>query len=59
MKNISAFICGVLFGLGLAISEIVNPAKVLGFLNITGDWDPSLIFVVGAALAVTLLTDRY
>ena len=58
MKNISALICGFLFGLGLAISEMVNPAKVLGFLDVTGKWDPSLIFVMAAGLAVTLLTFR-
>ena len=55
MKNISALICGFLFGLGLAISEMVNPAKVLGFLDVTGNWDPSLIFVMAAGLVVTLL----
>ena len=59
MRNISALICGFLFGLGLAISEMVNPAKVLGFLDVTGNWDPSLIFVMAAGLAVTLLTFRF
>ena len=59
MKNISALICGFLFGLGLAISEMVNPAKVLGFLDVTGNWDPSLIFVMAAGLAVTLITFRF
>ena len=58
MKNMSALICGILFGLGLAISEMVNPAKVLGFLDVTGTWDPSLILVMGAGLAITLLTFR-
>ena len=58
MRNVSALLCGVLFGLGLAISEMVNPAKVLGFLDVTGTWDPSLILVMGAGLAVTLLTFR-
>ena len=56
MKNMSALICGILFGLGLAISEMVNPAKVLGFLDVTGTWDPSLILVIGTGLAVTLFT---
>ena len=58
MKNISALICGVLFGLGLAISEMVNPAKVLGFLDVAGKWDPSLVLVLAAGLAVALLTFR-
>ena len=59
MRNLSALICGFLFGLGLAISEMVNPAKVLGFLDVTGNWDPSLIFVMAAGLAVTLITFRF
>ena len=59
MRNISSLICGFLFGLGLAISEMVNPAKVLGFLDVTGNWDPSLIFVMAAGLAVTMLTFRF
>lgn len=58
MKNMSALICGILFGLGLAISEMVNPAKVLGFLDVTGTWDPSLILVIGTGLAVTLFSFR-
>ena len=45
---------GTLFGLGLAISGMVNPAKVIGFLDITGDWDPTLAFVMGGALLVTI-----
>ncbi|ABM05316.1 hypothetical protein DUF395, YeeE/YedE [Psychromonas ingrahamii 37] len=47
-----ALVAGLLFGMGMIISEMVNPAKVLGFLNITGNWDPSLAFVMGGALAV-------
>ncbi len=39
----AALASGVIFGLGLAISEMVNPAKVLAFLDVAGDWDPSLI----------------
>jgi len=58
MKNLIALASGLLFGLGLAISEMVNPAKVLGFLDVAGNWDPSLIFVLGGGLAVTVLTFR-
>ena len=47
---------GILFGVGLAVSNMVNPAKVLGFLDVTGSWDPSLILVMAGALAVTSLT---
>lgn len=45
---------GLLFGLGLAVSRMVDPAKVLGFLDITGNWDPTLAFVMGGALLITL-----
>jgi uncharacterized membrane protein YedE/YeeE len=47
-------VSGTLFGLGLAISGMVNPAKVIGFLDIAGDWDPTLAFVMGGALLVTI-----
>ena len=47
-------IAGLIFGLGLVISGMANPAKVLNFLDITGSWDPSLAFVMGGAIAVTL-----
>ncbi|EPA8651117.1 DUF6691 family protein [Photobacterium damselae] len=43
---------GLLFGAGMMISQMVDPAKVIGFLNIAGDWDPSLAFVLGGALLV-------
>ena len=54
-RIISAFVSGLLFGLGLIISQMVNPAKVLAFLDIFGDWDPSLAFVMGGAVAVSAL----
>lgn len=47
-----ALCSGVLFGLGLAVSQMINPAKVLGFLDVAGAWDPSLAFVMASALAV-------
>ncbi len=47
--------CGVVFGLGLAIAQMTTPAKIVGFLNVTGDWDPSLVVVLGCAVGVTLL----
>jgi uncharacterized membrane protein YedE/YeeE len=52
---VSAFISGLLFGLGLVISRMVDPAKVLGFLDILGHWDPSLAFVMAGAVAVSAL----
>ncbi|MFO1320824.1 MAG: YeeE/YedE family protein [Burkholderiales bacterium] len=47
-----AFSCGVVFAIGLIVSGMTNPAKVVGFLDITGRWDPSLAFVMGGALAM-------
>lgn len=54
----AGLVCGSIFGLGLSISEMVNPAKVLGFLDILGDWDPSLAFVMGGALITAALSYR-
>ncbi|AZO24230.1 YeeE/YedE family protein [Mesorhizobium sp. M1E.F.Ca.ET.045.02.1.1] len=51
-KLVSAFVIGELFGLGIAVSGMINPAKVLNFFDIAGTWDPSLIFVMGGGLAV-------
>ena len=47
---------GLLFGLGLIVSGMINPSKVIGFLDIAGNWDPSLIFVMGGGVTVTLCT---
>ena len=58
MANICSLISGVLFGFGLAISSMINPAKIVGFLDITGNWDPSLAFVMGGAVFVTAVTFR-
>ena len=54
MKDkILSLTCGVIFGVGLVISGMTNPEKVIGFLSITHDWDASLIFVMGGAILVT------
>jgi uncharacterized membrane protein YedE/YeeE len=53
-----ALLAGTLFGLGLAVSQMVNPEKVLAFLNVSGDWDPSLALVLAAALAVSAIVYR-
>ena len=55
-RYLAALLSGLLFGLGLAISEMVNPQKVLGFLDVSGSWDPSLMFVLGAGLFVSVVT---
>jgi len=46
-------LAGILFGAGLTVSEMIDPAKVLSFLDVAGHWDPSLAFVMGGALAVS------
>jgi len=54
----SALGAGFLFGIGLWVSGMANPKKVLGFLDITGDWDASLMLVMGGAVAVTVVAFR-
>ena len=54
MRFAAACVTGMIFGLGLSSSEMINPARVIGFLDIAGRWDPTLMFVMGGALAVTL-----
>ena len=55
MTRISAFIAGLLFGMGLLLSGMANPTKVLGFLDLAGQWDPSLALVMVGAIGVALL----
>ncbi len=57
--SLVSLLSGTLFGLGLAISQMINPNKVFGFLDITGNWDPSLSFVMMGALAVTFISFRW
>lgn len=54
MQIVSAFITGLLFGIGLIVAGMTNPAKVQGFLDLAGAWDPSLGFVMGGAILVGL-----
>ena len=54
MKQLSAFAAGLVFGLGLLLSGMSDPGKVLGFLDFTGAWDPSLALVMGGAVLVGL-----
>lgn len=58
IRQLTALIAGLLFGAGLAISQMVNPDKVLSFLDLAGRWDPSLALVMGGALAVTFFGYR-
>jgi hypothetical protein len=54
MRLLSAFGIGLIFGLGIALSGMINPAKVLNFFDLAGTWDPSLALVMGGALAVAI-----
>jgi uncharacterized protein len=53
LAKCTVFLSGLLFGLGLIVSGMINPAKVIGFLDVTDNWDPSLLLVMVGALAVT------
>jgi uncharacterized membrane protein YedE/YeeE len=53
MSKTISLVCGIIFGIGLTVSQMIDPAKVLGFLNIFGDWDPSLAFVMFGALIIS------
>lgn len=54
-KVASAIVCGLLFGAGLVVSDMINPARVRAFLDVFGNWDPSLAFVMGGALIPSTL----
>lgn len=58
MKLIFAGLTGLVFGIGIALSGMMNPAKVLNFFDVSGTWDPSLAFVMGGALIVTAVGYR-
>lgn len=55
---LSALLVGLIFGVGLILGGMTNPAKVIGFLDLFGNWDPSLAFVMGGAISVGLLAFR-
>lgn len=58
-KLIFALFSGIIFGLGLAVSQMTNPDKVLGFLDLAGSWDPSLALVMAGALAIAITGFRW
>ena len=58
MRHVSSYLIGLIFGIGILISGMANPAKVLNFFDVAGNWDPSLIFVMGSALVVTFIGYR-
>ncbi len=52
MRYISLYLIGLIFGTGISVSGMANPAKVLNFFDVAGTWDPSLAFVMGGAVIV-------
>ena len=57
MKNFFVpLMSGIIFGIGLVIAGMTNPSKVMGFLNVFGNWDPSLIFTMGSAIIIVMST---
>ncbi|MEQ6249355.1 DUF6691 family protein [Sulfitobacter sp. HNIBRBA3233] len=59
MRILVSYIIGLIFGIGISISGMANPAKVLNFFDIAGSWDPSLAFVMGGALVTTFIGYRF
>ena len=59
MYIVTAFLAGLVFGLGLIISGMADPSKVIGFLDLAGNWDPSLAFVMGGAIIVASIAYRF
>jgi len=58
MGKLAVFLAGLLFGAGVTVSGMVNPMKILNFMDIAGQWDPTLILVMGAGLVVTFIGYR-
>ena len=59
LRNLAALASGVVFGLGLSLAQMTNPDKVLNFLDISGSWDASLLFVLGGAVVLSTLAFRF
>ena len=59
MRLIGSYLIGLIFGVGISISGMANPAKVINFFDIAGTWDPSLAFVMGGALIVTFIGYKF
>ena len=59
MQIIAALATGLIFGLGLILSGMTDPSKVIGFLDLTGQWDPSLAFVMGGAILVGVVAFQF
>jgi hypothetical protein len=59
IDTLSSFIVGLIFGIGLIFAGMTDPSKVIGFLDIAGNWDPSLAFVMGGAILVGFVAFRF
>ncbi|MGA7965159.1 MAG: DUF6691 family protein [Gammaproteobacteria bacterium] len=59
MKGFISLLSGLLFGFGLALAQMTNPAKIIDFLDFSGTWDPTLALVMGGAVLVTLVSFRF
>lgn len=58
LRTLMGYVAGLLFGLGLGISGMTDPARVLGFLDVAGAWDPTLVFVLGGAVVTNFIGYR-
>ncbi|MGG6238796.1 DUF6691 family protein [Nodosilinea sp. AN01ver1] len=58
-QNLVALAAGLLFGLGLGFSQMIDPQRVIGFLDVAGNWDATLAFVMGGAVLMTLISFRF
>lgn len=58
MRLVATYLVGLIFGIGISISGMANPAKVLNFFDVAGTWDPSLILVMGGAVVITFIGYR-
>jgi len=58
-RNLTSLLAGLVFGFGLALSGMTHPEKVLGFLDVAGEWNASLLFVLGGAVGVTVVSFRF
>jgi uncharacterized membrane protein YedE/YeeE len=58
-QNLVALAAGLLFGLGLGFSQMIDPQRVIGFLDVAGNWDATLAFVMGGAVLVTVISFRF
>jgi len=59
MKNTITFLAGLIFGLGLIVSGMTNPANIIGFLDIAGKWNPNMVFVMLGGISITFFAFRY